>query len=151
MFSAFHVHFIRAFSESVSIVKLSFCTILNIFDRLLERVAPFLCQFVTKLRELETSRSIEAIAQCYCLIEPASVPEWDCQCALWFMWKPLPVHKPPSFWDMPVLYLSYDHVRHIFWTFVISLSYPCHSQTQKRYACHILILKKIWKNSKKMW
>ena len=24
-----------------------------------------------------------------------------------------------------------------------SLSYPCHNQTQKRYTCHILILKKI--------
>ena len=28
----------RAFSESISIVNLSFCTICNIFDRLLERV-----------------------------------------------------------------------------------------------------------------
>ena len=30
----------RAFSESVSIMNLSFCTIRNIFDRLLEQVEP---------------------------------------------------------------------------------------------------------------
>ena len=34
----FHVLFSRAFSESISIVNLSFCTIRIIFDRLLERV-----------------------------------------------------------------------------------------------------------------
>ena len=56
------------------------------------------------------------------------------------IWKPagVPAGSQTPHRDMPVICLSYDHVRHIFWQFVISLSYPCHNQTQKSYTCHIL-------------